>query len=115
MAINTKVFIDGTWLYYNMIQDRDCAGPITKKYGVNWLLKYFIDWKKLPCLISENLNKQLSSQSSVKRMVEIVRTSVFTSMRPDTIVGCPREIMIDGFYEANFDVHKYEYMIVFLN
>eukprot|EP01036_Dinobryon_divergens_P023786 gene23786-32172_t len=40
-------------------------------------------------------------------MVEIVRTSVFTSMRPDTIVGCPREIMIDGFYEANFDVHKF--------
>lgn len=90
-----------------MIQDRDCAGPITKKYGVNWLMKYFIDWKKLPCLISENLNRQLSSQSSVKRMVEIVRTSVFTSMRPDTIVGCPREAMIDGFYEANFDVHKY--------
>ena len=98
-----------------MVQDRTCEGPITKKYGLNWSAKYFIDWKKLPCLINENINKQLSSQIYGKGMAEIVRTSVFTSMRSDTVVGSPREMMIKGFYEANFDVHKYQRLLVFFS
>ena len=106
MILPCIVFMDGTWLYYNLVQDRDGVGPIIKKYGYAWSRKFNINWKLLPALISESLNRQLSTNNFVNRYVEIVRTSVFTSMRSDTVVGCPREKMLEGFYQANFDVHK---------
>jgi len=99
--------LDGTWLYYNFAQDFGHSGPIISRHGEYWGKKYFIDWKKFPKLISSNLSKQLILQASSKRTVEVVRTSVFTSLRSDTIVGSPREKMVEDFYKANFDVHKY--------
>jgi hypothetical protein len=96
-------------MYYNMLRgdgDDSESGLIVKKFGVNWMRNYIIDWKKFPKLISSNLSRQIFSRTDCKRLVDVVRTSVFTSLRNDTLVGSPREKMLEDFYKANFDVHK---------
>ncbi len=101
------VFVDGTWLYYSLIEGRpDRMDPVVKLFGRDWNKKYRINWQKLPYLIALNLSSQLKSQYSFRQNVEIVRTSVFTSMRSDTGIGSSRERMLADLYEANFDVHR---------
>jgi hypothetical protein len=50
------------------------------------------------------LDRQNVLPSSVN--VDIVRSSVFTSLRADTEVGSLRDVMLSNFYQNNFDVHR---------
>jgi hypothetical protein len=45
-------------------------------------------------------------QYNIDRFIEVVRTSVFTSLRSDTEAHGHRQRMVNDFYTSNFDVHK---------
>lgn len=101
--------MDGTWLYYSLVQGRqERSCPVARKFGPDWQSTHKIDWKRFPQIIASNLREQLAQQSvlSYGAEVDIIRTSVFTSLRADTEVGSPREVMVSNFYQSNFDVHK---------
>ena len=98
--------MDGTWLYYSLIEGRGSTCPIKQKYGNSWERSYNIDWMRLPQIIQNNLYIQLNNQNNMKNIVKIVRTSVFTSMRQDTPLHSQRSIMVSNWHKANFDVQK---------
>lgn len=101
------MFIDGTWLFYSLVvgrTERSC--PVKRIFGHKWKKYYNVDWIKLPIILEKNLNEQLKKRSLQPRQVEIVRTSVFTSLREDTAHGIRRS-MIDDFYKVHFDTHMY--------
>ena len=104
--IKTMIFIDGTWLYYTMIEGRGNC-PIQKKYGAHWKRSYTIDYLKLTQLIASNLREQIYSQSQTLRAVDVVRTYVFTSTRQDTEIDSYRQRMIMDMYSSNFEVHRF--------
>ncbi len=106
--MSSKVFIDGTWLYYSLVAGRGTASsdPVARKFGTNWKKSYGIDWLKFPKLIADNISQQLKRQNSLRQGVEVTRTSVFTSLRADTASGDARELMVSDFRRANFDVHR---------
>lgn len=103
------VFMDGTWLYYSMVQgrsERNC--PIERKFGTKWSKTHRVDWNKLPQIIASNLREQLGNQKILTPpgVIDITRTSVFTSLRADTEQGSARDTMLGNFYKQNFDVHR---------
>ena len=104
------MFIDGTWLYYSMVKGRGVAMncPMQRKFGPHWSRTHFADWRQLPQVIGSSIQEQLWMQLGLEqaRGVEVVRVSVFTSMRSDTVVGGDRDTMVADFYRANFDVHR---------
>eukprot|EP01038_Epipyxis_sp_PR26KG_P013319 gene13319-17844_t len=105
--LKVMIFVDATWLYYSLVVGRgDC--PIVSKVGPNWKRSHRINWSGIPKLVKDNLNKQLQhTYGSKSRGVEVVRTSVFTSMREDTEARGGRESMMNEFYRNNFDVHRF--------
>lgn len=52
------------------------------------------------------MSKQLREQYGSDRFVEVVRTTVFTSMREDTNTDTQRHRMVNDFYNSKFDVHR---------
>ncbi len=103
------VFIDGTWLFYSLLigrSDFNRHDPLKAKYGEDWNRKYAVEWNRLPNIIADNIGEQLKRQGSLRQDVEIIRTSVFTSLRSDTPNGGIRDRMLRGFYQANYDVHQ---------
>lgn len=101
--------MDGTWLYYSMVQgrsERNC--PIERKFGAKWSKTHKVDWSKLPQIIASNLRDQLGSLKILTPpgVIDITRTSVFTSLRADTELGGARDTMVSNFYKNNFDVHR---------
>ena len=100
------IFIDGTWLYYTMIEGRGNC-PIQKKFGVNWKRQYTIDYLKITQLIASNLREQIYAQSQAVRAVDVVRTYVFTSTRQDTETDSFRQRMIMDMLASNFEVHRF--------
>lgn len=71
------------------------------------MLSHRLDWRKLPQIIASSLNEQVKYLYGIDRKVDIVRTSVFTSMRDDTKQESYRNKMVTDFYSSNFDVHQF--------
>lgn len=76
--------------------------PLKQRFGSAWARTLKIDWLRLPLIIANQLSRQLTAQYSVRRQVEIVRTSVFTSLSRGANA---REPLVEEFHRANFDVH----------
>ena len=81
---------------------------ITSLEGKDWKKTHKVDWSRIPHIIATALKKQLHTQHYTNKIVDISRVSVFTSMKPETVLGGTREQMISDFYKANFDVHIFE-------
>ena len=81
---------------------------ITSLEGKDWKKTHKVDWSRIPHIIGTALKKQLHTQHYTNKIVDISRVSVFTSMKPETVLGGTREQMISDFYKANFDVHIFE-------
>ena len=56
--LKTMLFIDGTWLYYNIFRRKPSECPVCFKYGVGWQYRYRFDWNALPRVICEQLVRQ---------------------------------------------------------
>lgn len=105
--LKVMVFMDGTWVYYSLIVGRDGGScPIQKRFGPYWTQTHRIDWSRLQQLIARNIHSQILAQSYSDRAVEVVRTSVFTSLRADTPADGRRATLINEFHSANYDVHR---------
>lgn len=102
--LKIMVFIDGTWLYYSLIQGRDNC-PVKRKFGTRWSTAFSVDWNKLLQVIESNIATQLFVKHNYPRLNEVVRTFVFTSTRADTILESKRSRMISDFHRMNFEVH----------
>ena len=105
VPLKVMVFIDGTWLYYSLVQGRGENCPIYRKYGADWAMNYEVDWKVLPQIIAANIQKQLSSQLGYARPVEICRSSVFTSLKESK--DSLRNKMVSDWKVNNYEVHCY--------
>ena len=53
--LKAMLFIDGTWLYYSIHEREENRCPIVQKFGKNWSRYYYVDWKELPKIISQQL------------------------------------------------------------
>ena len=108
--LKLHVFIDGTWLYYSVKgrdddSNRGCS--FKKRLGDDWYHKYSISWNKLIQIINNNIYKQLQQSHGSSRAIETLKTTVFTSTRPDTDKDSRREMMIEEFINSNFEVHRF--------
>lgn len=72
--------------------------------GDDWKRSHRIDWKRLPQIVGKEIDRQLQSQSCSPRFVDVVRTSVFTSMKADTLREGMRYRMVEDFHACNFQV-----------
>jgi len=102
--LKVMIFMDGSWLYYSFMQGRGADCPIRKKFGTDWLSDNCIDWINFQKVIESNLCSQIQAKYTRNRLVDIVRTYVFTSTRADTDKESDRKTLIEDFYKANFDV-----------
>ena len=110
MPTKVMVFIDGTWLYYQLFgRGRRCE--ISRRYGERWWESHHIDYSRLPQLISDHLSQELArTQPYAQRAVEVVRVLVFSSFRPDDEdVVSQRERMFRAMQELHFEVHLGEF------
>ena len=57
-------------------------------------------------LIASNINAQVKRLNNQDRLVDVVRSLVFTSTRSDTPLDGLRANMITDFHSANFEVHR---------
>lgn len=96
--------MDGTWLYYTLVQGRGASCPIKAKFGPFWQSTHKINWSKLTHILSRKISEQLSLQTGYDRCVDIVRVSVFTSTRQDTPEGSYRAKMLEDLSANNFEV-----------
>eukprot|EP00900_Chrysochromulina_parva_P000844 jgi/Chrpa1/10760/Chrysochromulina_OHIO_Genome00018167-RA len=106
--IPTKVmvFIDGTWLYYQLFGNgKHCK--LTQRYGDGWGDRYHIDYSRLPQLISDHVSAELMrTQPYAQRAVEVVRVLVFSSFRADEAeLISPRQRMFRAMQELHYEVH----------
>ena len=83
LPTKVMVFVDGTWLYYQLFgRGRRCE--ITRRWGENWWENHYIDFSRLPQLIADHLSEELMrTMPNAQRAVEVVRVLVFSSFRPD--------------------------------
>lgn len=100
------VFIDGTWLLYSLILGRHNHCPVQKKFGPKWQKTHRVDYLKMMQIIATNINSQVLTQSNQDRLIDVVKTIVFTSTRLDTPIDSLRANMITDFNNANFEVHR---------
>ena len=98
------IFIDGTWLYYSLVQGRDYGCPVRKNFGENWHHDYKVDFRKLPSLIANAIESQLVRDGRHKKFVDIARTHMYTSSKADTRADSLRNKMISDCNNANFQV-----------
>ena len=107
-VIPTKVmvFIDGTWLYYQLY-GRQKHSSVAKQYGEDWRDHYHFDFSALPQLISDHVSAELMrTQPHAQRAVEVVRVLVFSSFRPDEAeLISERQRMFRAMQELHFEVH----------
>lgn len=99
-------FIDGTWLYYTLIEGRENC-PIQRRFGVNWKKTHRVDYTKLVQIIAANLKQQLLQQSGASRLLDMVRSHVFTSIRDDSEADSHRVQMVSAFHASNFNVRLF--------
>ncbi|CAM9381274.1 unnamed protein product [Chrysoparadoxa australica] len=101
--IKVHAFIDGTWMYYSLFGREDRC-PIAAKYGPRWHRQYRFAWERLPVLIGKAVADHIHRQQP-SRFVEVYRTTVFSSVRPETAKGSLRMQMFRDMQEYNFEVH----------
>lgn len=101
------VFIDGTWLYYSLVAGRGTIkrDAVQLALGSNWKMKYKIDYGSIPNIIARNISTQLKN-AGVLRSVKLVGTNMYTSLRADTSISDPREVMVSDCKAANFEVQR---------
>lgn len=96
------VFIDGTWLYFGLVDKRN-MGNISKSDHIG----SETDWTQIPRIISENLTYQIQSKVNQIQSVDIVATSVFTSVREENKINLYTK-MVSQLKACKFDVHTYK-------
>ncbi|CAM9787899.1 unnamed protein product [Pylaiella littoralis] len=104
VPLKVMVFIDGTWLYYSFF-GRGERCHVSAKLGPGWVYDYKVKWEMLPVIISRAVHAQLAQYSQSSRLVEVVRTVVFSSARKDTDKDSNRMQMFNAMREKNFEVH----------
>jgi hypothetical protein len=77
-----------------------------RKHGVRWHKTHRVDYLKMQQLIASNINAQVKRLNNQDRLVDVVRSLVFTSTRSDTPLDGLRANMITDFHSANFEVHR---------
>ena len=114
LPTRVMVFIDGTWLYYQLFgRGRRCE--ITRRYGDGWWETHHIDFSRLPQIISDHLSTELMRlQPYTQRAVEVVRVLVYSSYRDDEpsagdVGSTLRQKMFLAMQELNFEVHLGEF------
>ena len=65
-----------------------------------------MDYLKIQQLIAYHINSQIKKLNNIDRLVDVVRSIVFTSTRSDTPMDGARANMIVDFHAANFEVHR---------
>ena len=99
------VFVDGTWLYYTLFE-RGKRCPIVKQFGAGWYENHYIDFGKIPEIISDHLSAELLRYApNSQRAVEVVRVLVFSSFREEQEVSSQRQQMFRAMQKINFEVH----------
>lgn len=108
-----SVFLDGTWLFHSLVLGRSAerGDPVALRLGEDWKLRYTLDWTKFPVCVRDQLGEFLVSQRSPRPLVEVARSMAFTSqnLNISTVTDASyqnRQDMIQGWYSANFHVHK---------
>eukprot|EP01041_Mallomonas_annulata_P004803 gene4803-9578_t len=104
--LKVMLFIDGTWLFYTLIQGRSSGCPVKEKFGRTWSSTHRVDWDKFIQVIQTNIVTQLHKHQNSYRVVDLIRTYVFTSTRADTPIESDRARMITDFQNMNFEVHR---------
>ncbi|CAB1116077.1 unnamed protein product [Ectocarpus sp. CCAP 1310/34] len=104
VPLKVMVFIDGTWLYYSFF-GRGERCHVSAKLGPGWVYEYNVKWEMLPVIISRAVHAQLARYGQSSRLVEVVRTVVFSSARKDTDKDSTRMRMFNAMREKNFEVH----------
>ncbi|CAM9249952.1 unnamed protein product [Scytosiphon promiscuus] len=104
VPLKVMVFIDGTWLYYSFFGRGDRC-HVSAKLGPGWIDDYKVKWEMLPVIISRALYGQLARFNQPSRLVEVVRTVVFSSARKDTVKDSERMQMFEAMRGMNFEVH----------
>ena len=110
MPTKVMVFIDGTWLYYQLFgRGRRCE--ITRRWGEGWWESYHVDYSRLPQLISDHLSAELMrTMPYAQRAVEVVRVLVYSSFRAeDPEIVSQRQRMFRAMQDLHFEVHLGEF------
>jgi hypothetical protein len=127
-----RLLIDGTWLYYSLYGREGELCPIARKFGIDWVLRYAIDWSRIPAIVEEHVSNELKNAAKIRGGgsssywiehqrrpspppddgsdgIEIASCSVFTSYRPDTAPTSLRYKMFEEMSKADrFEVHRME-------
>jgi hypothetical protein len=98
------VFIDGSWLFYSLEQGRDKGRvPLTVQVlGDSFQQGFEIDYLKLPYIIAQELLKQMKKQYSLRDHIEVIRSSVFMSVKEK---GDNKMELVSKLRRSNFDMH----------
>ena len=98
------IFVDGTWLFYNIFKTNTLENSLVKKFGKNWVQEYTVDWSAIPRLVSAHVAQQLEMHSGYHRPVDVRRTVMYTAATADTQDHDARKVMMLECMECNFDV-----------
>ncbi|CAM9124767.1 unnamed protein product [Choristocarpus tenellus] len=102
--LKVMVFVDGTWLYYSFF-GRGERCHILSKLGTGWFRNYRIKWEMLPVIVARAVQAELTMGHQPGRLVEVVRTVVFSSAHESTPRESNRMQMFDAMRKLNFEVH----------
>merc|ERR1719201_3129111 len=107
------VFIDGTWLYYQLFGNgANCK--ITQKFGDTWRGTHHVDFSRLPQIISDHISEELlrTTPYSASRAVEVVRVLVFSTTSPldDGQYISQRQRMFQAMQKLHFEVHLGDFL-----
>lgn len=120
------IFIDGTWLYYQIYERSGFRDGMSQLLGgKDWKRWHEIDWTKLPMVACQALlQDKKSSWSAImspnssgpggmvqpmpQRPIEVMRVMVYSSMHRDTPEDSYRFQMFQNMRKAGFDVNMKE-------
>jgi hypothetical protein len=124
--LKVMIFIDGTWLYYQIYERNMYRDVIAQKLGnKDWKMSHEIDWTKLPMVACQALLQDKKSswaaimapfqgqgggtvQPLPQRPIEVMRVSVYSSMHRETAEDSYRFRMFKNMRKAGFDVNMKE-------
>jgi NYN domain/SAP domain len=122
--LKVMIFIDGTWLYYQIFERNTHRDVIAQKLGMkDWRVWHEIDWARLPMVACQALLQDKKSswsaimapttsggvvQPTPQRPIEVMRVSVYSSMHRETPEDSYRFQMFQNMRKAGFDVNMIE-------
>ncbi|KAG7346497.1 NYN domain containing protein [Nitzschia inconspicua] len=121
--LKVMIFIDGTWLYYQIYERTMYRDIMSQKLGSkDWKTWHEIDWPRLPMVACQALLKDKKSswsaimapteggttQQTPQRPIEVMRVSVYSSMHRETPEDSYRFLMFQNMRKAGFDVNMIE-------